>query len=76
MQLLLGPVCDLILNELVLKRSELSLSHLMVWYKFICSASYGTVLQVVVSVPFLTTQNLFVLTSVTPDVVRRADVDT
>ena len=39
----------------------------MVWYKFLCFASYGTVLQAVVSVSFLTTQNLFVLPSVISD---------
>ena len=39
----------------------------MVWHKFLCFASYGTVLQAVVSVSFLTTQNLFVLPSVISD---------
>ena len=39
----------------------------MFWYKFICFASYGPVLQVVVSVSFLSAQNFFVLPSETSD---------
>lgn len=47
----------------------------MVWYKFICFANYGTVLQGVVSVSFLTSQNLFMLPSVISDTIQRADMD-
>lgn len=43
--------------------------------QFVGFANYGIVLQVVVSVSFLTTQNFFffVLTSAISDVIQRAD---